>query len=84
MSDDKTKGFMMDPETGDILEGPSIPHDEMSKIIIGYIATAIINRAADQVTPPENPIKDIRRRRRRAEGLFWTLWHPDLCPIPRI
>ena len=70
MSDDKTKGFMMDPETGDILEGPPIPHDEMSKIIIGYIAISIINRAADQVTPPENPIKDIRRRRRRAEGLF--------------
>ena len=70
MSDDKTNGFIMDPETGDVLEGPPIPHEEMSKIIIGYIATAIINRAADQVTPPENPIKDIRRRRSRAEGLF--------------
>ena len=70
MSDDKTNGFIMDPETGDILEGPAIPHEEMAQLITGYIATAIINRAADQVTPPEKPIKDIRRRRSRAEGAF--------------
>lgn len=70
MSDDKTSGFMLNAETGEVLEGHTVSQREGAVLITGFLAGTVINMAADRVIPPEKPIKDIRRRRKRAEGLF--------------